>query len=288
MSTLAQRCLFGTLLLGGCLGLIILDSQLETSYGYLALVVGFALLGWGELARLLELGDGGPRYLGWLTCFVALVGAWGFFEGHFLASLEMPFFLGLTLILPALLLPGLLLGEPARPKLEALTRATFAIVYLVLPLICCLKLRFLPHGFQWIVFMLLVIKGNDIGAYLVGRKIGKTPLSPVSPKKTVEGSVAGLLLGTAVAVAFSLIARFELFGFAAEDALFGPGIAVVFGIATGMAGQVGDLAESYLKRSVGVKDSGSLVPTYGGALDMIDSVLVGAPVIYFLTLVMGI
>jgi phosphatidate cytidylyltransferase len=105
---------------------------------------------------------------------------------------------------------------------------------------------------------------SDSGAYLLGRAFGKTPLIPVvSPKKTVEGLIGGL-----VAAALTGAVTVSVFGLDVHWAL---GLAV--GIAIGIVGVIGDLAESVLKREAGVKDSGNLIPGHGGMLDRLDALL---------------
>jgi phosphatidate cytidylyltransferase len=128
----------------------------------------------------------------------------------------------------------------------------------------------------WLYFAMtiLVTKGTDVAAYLIGSLVGRTPLAPrVSPKKTVEGAVAGLLAGILVGVACAawLPLPYELALW--RGALVGAVLSVV--------GQFGDVAESVLKRDAGVKDSGARLPGLGGILDVIDSMLFATPLMYF-------
>jgi phosphatidate cytidylyltransferase len=109
---------------------------------------------------------------------------------------------------------------------------------------------------------------NDTMAYLVGSLIGKTPLSAVSPKKTVEGTLGGIVLSVAV-ITFFGVTRMQLPA--------GPVIALI--TLTTLAGTVGDLLESKLKRMAGVKDSGQIMPGHGGFLDRFDSLLIAATVV---------
>lgn len=123
-----------------------------------------------------------------------------------------------------------------------------------------------------IVMILLVVKFTDIGAYFGGRKLGRHKLIPwLSPGKTWEGLACGLLTAGAVAV---LCARWI------EPLVWWK--ALIFGIVIGGIGQVGDLLESLMKRDAEVKDSGSLIPGFGGVLDIIDSSLLAAPFAYLL------
>ena len=130
-------------------------------------------------------------------------------------------------------------------------------------------------GAGYVVLALLMAWLADTGGYFVGRRFGKTPLHPaLSPKKTRAGLV-GATLGS---VAAGLLAHFWfLEGLPLLDAL-------LLGVAGGVIGQAGDLAESLLKRSTGIKDSGSIIPGHGGVLDRIDALLVVAPTLYVYTL----
>ena len=141
-------------------------------------------------------------------------------------------------------------------------------VYLGLSLYYALQLRFLEDGREWTLLLLLVVFATDTSAYLVGRAIGRTPLAPtISPNKTREGAVAGLI----GAVAASVMAN-SILGL---DAIMWEVAAL--GAVIGVLGQLGDLAESRLKRKAGVKDSGWLIPGHGGILDRLDSILYVLP-----------
>lgn len=121
-----------------------------------------------------------------------------------------------------------------------------------------------------------ISKISDAGAYFIGRKFGRhVMILRISPKKTYEGGLAGLAASLAAAFAFRWIGWLP----------FGPWWEVaVFAILVGAMGQVGDLAESLLKRGSGRKDSGDLVPGFGGVLDIVDSLLLSAPVAYFVSI----
>jgi phosphatidate cytidylyltransferase len=133
---------------------------------------------------------------------------------------------------------------------------------------CAIPLRDLnPH---WLMYGLLLNWVGDIGAYYVGRNLGRHKLAPrVSPKKTWEGAAASVV--TSVAVAGIYLTHFI-------PTVSWPAAIVLTAIANA-AGQVGDLAESAMKRGAGVKDSGTILPGHGGFLDRVDSTLFALPVI---------
>lgn len=147
----------------------------------------------------------------------------------------------------------------------------FGLLYIAWLFSFFVKLRFMPQGALLVSFVVLVTKMGDIGAYLIGSAIGKRNLIPrISPHKTVEGTIGGLI--------FSVIAAVLSKAYLPE---FPMGHLVVLGFLLGILAQVGDLAESLLKRDCGAKDAGSILSGFGGMLDLIDSLLFTAPIFYF-------
>ena len=138
------------------------------------------------------------------------------------------------------------------------------------------------EGTLLVLLPLLVTWAGDSAAYFIGRKLGRTRLAPrVSPGKTVEGGVAGLVAATAMGI---------LAGLVLEDSATLPVSPVaggVIGLILGVAGQLGDLTESLFKREAGVKDSGTLLPGHGGALDRFDALFFTIPLAYVLILLTG-
>jgi phosphatidate cytidylyltransferase len=146
----------------------------------------------------------------------------------------------------------------------------FGILYISWFFSFLIKIRYLPGGTGFLASILLITKLGDIGAYFVGSRFGKAPLFPrISPKKTVEGSLAGLFFSILAALACQPLLNFSYLH------LF------LVGLCLGTLGQLGDLSESLIKRDCGVKDSGKLLPGMGGILDEIDSLLFNAPAFYF-------
>jgi phosphatidate cytidylyltransferase len=125
-----------------------------------------------------------------------------------------------------------------------------------------------PHGREWVFFTLLLAFGADIGAFFAGRAFGRVKLAPrVSPGKTWEGVLGGMVLALAVAWGGSV-----WFGVPASRL-------VPLGLVAAAFSVVGDLTESLFKRASGLKDSGTLIPGHGGVLDRIDSVLAATPIL---------
>jgi phosphatidate cytidylyltransferase len=133
-------------------------------------------------------------------------------------------------------------------------------------------IRSLPDGAAWILILTAITAGSDIGAYYIGRCCGKNKLCPdVSPQKTKEGMWGGLATAIVLSIIVALSMRVPL------------GIAslVLLTIILSFVGIFGDLIESAMKRSAGVKDSGAVLPGHGGALDRLDSMMFAGPALYY-------
>lgn len=173
-------------------------------------------------------------------------------------------------------------GEMLRFKLPGghiidLSGAVFAIVYIGL-LGSFLVLLRIAYGIMAVFSMVLITKMCDVGAYTVGRLIGRHKMAPsLSPGKTIEGGIGGMCFAV-LASWFSVSVLFPIAtGAPSQTTWFG---IVVYGLTVGIAGALGDLAESLIKRDVMRKDSGVNVPGFGGFLDVFDSLLVAAPVAF--------
>ena len=130
-----------------------------------------------------------------------------------------------------------------------------------------------PIGRQLIFLLAGIIWCSDTGAYLVGRAFGKHKLgTPVSPRKTIEGTIGGLVVGTLTSFVLSTILLKETLSW---------GDAVFIGLLLSILGQLGDLSASLMKRTAGVKDSGQVIPGHGGFIDRCDSLIFSAPVLYY-------
>jgi len=174
--------------------------------------------------------------------------------------------------------------EPNGQALARLAYLSLSLVYLALPIVFLFALRRIPgNGWGLIALLspIITVKLADAGAYAVGKSIGRTRLAPrLSPQKTVEGAIGGALAAAAGGLGCATVLVPALVP--VEERGAGPQIPawIGMGIAVALAGLVGDLAESLLKRDAGVKDSSQWLPGLGGALDLLDSVLFAAPVAY--------
>lgn len=168
----------------------------------------------------------------------------------------------------------ILSGNPEKGLINAAANL-FGTVYIGFMFAYILLLRFIPgqDGLFYVLFTVLVTWANDTFAYFIGVNFGRHKLSPnISPKKTIEGSLGGL--GGGLIMAETLGSCFHK-----------PFLPILLlGLLVVVAGQFGDLVESVIKRNAGVKDSGHFLPGHGGVLDRFDSLLLSAPVVYYIVI----
>ncbi|MGE5246441.1 MAG: phosphatidate cytidylyltransferase [Betaproteobacteria bacterium] len=181
-------------------------------------------------------------------------------------------FLDAALMSAFVVLAALSLGSwrGGRDAIARVSASLFPALYLGLPVGAMLSVR-ARDGREALLLLILTVAVSDTAQYYSGRAFGRRPLAPaISPKKTVEGAVGGVIVGAA---ALAIAGTWWL-----------PAVPMAVRIAIGLAvvllGIAGDLFESMLKRSAGVKDSSTLIPGHGGVLDRIDALLFAAPVYY--------
>jgi len=163
-------------------------------------------------------------------------------------------------------------GASFKDSIERVSYGVLGIVYIALPVAHFIPLSGLAGGRRWVLFLFAVVWLNDTAAYYTGRLIGAHKLSPaISPGKTVEGAIGGGAGGLVTAYLFNY---FFGMGLTHPEVIF---IAVFLGAVS----ILGDLCESFVKRSAGVKDSGSIIPGHGGMLDRIDSIIFSVPALYY-------
>lgn len=260
---------FSLTLLGG-IAIAFSNTLLGASLFFL-LVLTFGLIGWQEFCCLLKKKE------------IPLFTTFGFFA---IAAFLLAFFLkaheGLSpqlpywVILASVAIGFILAMKGEREKaIVSLSTFFFGLAYVALPLAALIGINYASNGGRLALFFLLaVVKMNDVGGYIFGKRYGKHALaSSLSPRKTWEGACGGFLLGIAIAFIFAL---FEIgvsfYSFTFQEVL-------LLSILLGLAAQFGDLAESCLKRDAAVKDSNTLVGL-GGILDITDSLAFSAPLLY--------
>jgi len=182
-----------------------------------------------------------------------------------------------TVTVGTLVLERLLIERDLKTGLLDTAVLVFGVFYIAWLVGHMILIRQFEEGSLLIFFLFLVTWANDVAAYYTGTFLGRHAMAPeISPKKTWEGAVGGLL--GSIAAAFACRALF-LESLRPLDALW-------LGLLLGVAGPLGDLCESALKRSAGVKDSGTLIPGHGGILDRIDSLIFASPAFYYYLLAM--
>jgi len=192
-------------------------------------------------------------------------------EPHFDLSLLTPLLLTSAVILPLIWL----LLRPQKERAFIGWAWTIAgILYVGWLLSYFVALRGLDDGRNWVFLALFITLGSDTTAFFVGRALGRHHLAPrISPGKTWEGAIAGVLGAIIISLLFTLPSPLSL--------PLGYGQAILLGLLVSIFGQLGDLTESLLKRNMGVKDSGKLLTGHGGFLDRIDSVVFAGIVVYY-------
>lgn len=232
-----------------------------------------------------------------LIAIVTLIGLWEYFHivlenQQELVRTPVPitgFCIGLLIILSAhgraeaMIVPlmafnvvfagflGLLRYKDDPEAMTLVMKQVLGVAYIALLLSQLVMLRKGPDGAAWIFFLLFLVFFGDIGAYYAGRYLGRHKLYPAaSPGKTIEGALGGLVASMGIGLVFRWL-------FLPELPLWP---CLIMFLCIGIAGPVGDLFESVLKRVGKVKDSGTILPGHGGLLDRIDALLFAAPVAY--------
>ncbi len=245
---------------------VMLTGLLWNEWSFLGLICMIEVLCLRDYFRLVQKIDKEAWWPVWLPIVIQLLGLLLMFLFSNVMSGFLP---GLTSgimvvlpVLPALVLMIAILSK--KTAFLALLQSAGGLLYITLPLMLLLCMR--PYGFVLPLAVMLMIWCNDTMAYLVGSFIGKHRFSTISPNKTWEGVIGGAVLtiiGAGVYGYFSNTYRFIDW--------------MVLALCVTVAGTLGDLMESKLKRMANIKDSGTLMPGHGGALDRFDSLLVAAP-----------
>lgn len=263
----AGRDLRSAIGVGVGLGALLLASLFIRPEGFVALAVVACCLALWELARAVR-----TREI-FIPAAPLMVGAAGILISAYTSGLEA-MWVAFILTAGGAFIWRVLDGSGPTALRDA-TAAIFAAAYV--PFLAGFLLLMLTGSGPWLVltFIVLVVS-NDLGGYAAGVFLGKHPMAPtVSPKKSWEGFGGSLVLTVIAGIALTVLA------------LGGPWWAgALIAVVTVIAATVGDLSESLLKRDLGVKDMGTLLPGHGGVLDRIDSMLIAAPVVFLAHLVL--
>jgi phosphatidate cytidylyltransferase len=238
-----------------------------------ATIVGItllALIGFKEFARATGLYDDwwmtGAVYLG-----IMAVAASSLVDDPLL---DRPGWYGIFMTLPvyivSLILMIPIIRNRAKGQLQHVALAILGFIYLGWMFSHVGFLANSPHAYGYLLFLILAVEGSDVAAFLAGKLFGRRKLRPeISPNKTWGGSLGAL----AISMALPWLLRFSFPHFGAPQL-------VLTGVIVGIGGQLGDLTISMIKRDVGVKDMGALIPGHGGLLDRIDSLIFVGPLFF--------
>ncbi|MEZ6188910.1 MAG: phosphatidate cytidylyltransferase [Planctomycetota bacterium] len=272
MATVITRVWIGAILIAAIVGLLTVDKLTGHGYGAIALVVALGSAGLVEFSRMIaprpRPGAGLPLAG---AVYLALLGL-GYELDPRLHGALVPW----CLLSLYVLFFWQLRGAPNAQRFEALGLTVLGFVYMGLLSGFTLELRFLgpevgPSAF---FFAIAMAKGTDICAFFAGKAFGKKKLVPsVSPGKSTAGFYGAVAGGALIAVLFSALSPVGR----VLPLTLAPGVGVVLSLVV----ISGDLIESFFKRSADVKDSASLLPGFGGVLDIVDSVVIVSPAIYF-------
>jgi phosphatidate cytidylyltransferase len=245
----------------------------------MSLVMSFVVfLGAKELIRMVAnrqgqntLALGGWTWLGALPA--AFLPFFVYLAGY---QIVLPYLIFIVFVCLAL---RMRFGGELSVSLNWLLGVLLALVYLAIPLTAFVGIKGFAGGGFWLLFVMVIVWANDIFAYYTGKLLGTNKLSPViSPNKTYEGAIGGLVGGVVVAFLYN-------YYFSMGMGFFG----IIFvAVILGIIGITGDLAESLIKRATGVKDSGTLIPGHGGVMDRIDSLIFTVPALYYYLLWQGV
>lgn len=279
LSDLKRRLVISILFLGIATALIAFSFLPFVSFlvaATIALLAGIGVWEYGQLVRAKELQ---PAIH--LMIIVAVCQVFAFFLSfHFSVYPSLPFVIAGVGLLAFFVIHF----KEATNALLHVAVEFFSVSYIAIPLSLLLGILYpsshegvIQDGRWWLVYLVMVTKVTDVGAYFVGRIWGKHKLAPhLSPKKTIEGALGGFACAMMVSVGLALLGR-SLSRGAFDLTLLQ---SVWLGALLSIAGQIGDLSESLLKRDAFVKDSNTL-PGLGGVLDMLDSLLITAPILFY-------
>lgn len=281
---------FGAVMMAVVVGLLYWDWHLEqhavsadqaVGLPMAALVALMAAIGFLEIHRMARaLGTGGLRFTGIVgtVAFATLPVWWRLLPfGMRMSGMDMFPVLLLGVLTMAIFFEQMAVHRTT-DALRRIAVTALGVLYVGVGSCLVLQLR-VEHGIPFLVLFLAAVKFTDIGAYFTGSFLGKHKLIPwLSPGKTWEGLLGGLVAAAGITVLLAWLLDIRVLGGVAIGKDSHLARYIVFGMLVGAVGQFADLSESLLKRAAGVKDSGALVPEFGGVLDIADSPLLSVPV----------
>jgi CDP-diglyceride synthetase len=295
---MGKRFFFGFSMFFALVGLLGLDHFLGITWGFFVLCLLMTLGGVYEMGRMFR-GRGLPLDTGLLyvsvvvvMCYVQLLAEpprIGAFERIWDGSPSYLFFAPdnlrhFTLLLPllaAVIYPLVGLTRKDVSNLSPrITNNLGLFLYLIFPIGVILWIRQVPTSGEWLIYFLLAASRlGDVGAYLMGSMVGRHKLIPhLSKGKTVEGAIFGLIFSAAGGMLVLMWANWAT-GDALKPVVVEWWYGAILGFFVGIAAQAGDLVESGFKRAAGIKDSGHLVPSFGGIMDIMDNFMLTGPLI---------
>lgn len=250
--------------------LLLISATLYSEYSFILLFGLFMLITVSEFSKLIHLNQNIPILLALISYILLFYSSRYNFETDILLALAA-LFVSVNLIVDLFTVTG-------KPKSDKMSKYVNLMGYIIIPFVLLMKTPFIGADFnpKIIIGIFILIWTNDTFAYITGKSFGKHKLfERISPKKTIEGFVGGLV--------FTIIGSYILslfFIFPPSFYLSSPLIWICTGLIVGIFGTLGDLIESKFKRNAGVKDSGTIMPGHGGILDRLDSVIFAIPFLY--------
>lgn len=233
-------------------------------------LAGIAMLGMQEYFNAISKDSKPVRWIGYLSClFIAFI--------HVIQT-YIPISEVLMVSIPSILLIlfAQVIFTNMKTNFKDISYTFLGIIYVIGCISFIALLRGLDNGRILIWYAIIAAWGTDTFAYLIGKKFGKHKLSKISPKKSIEGAIAGIIGASAIALIYTLVMN-NIYNLGYSYLTVG-----IVTIGLSIIGQIGDFAASSIKRYVDVKDYSNLIPGHGGMLDRIDSLMFIAPFTYIL------
>jgi phosphatidate cytidylyltransferase len=248
-------------------GLVFITFLVLGGYWYSGLILLLSIIGYDEYVRMNDMKKHKLTAFIGLAAMLLITIPWE--TKQYVLSLDLTAVIWLSVFV----LLSVTVASKNAITIDQVSLLLLGAVYIGFGFHYMISTRMAEHGLFWTIFVFVCIWASDSGAYFVGSKLGKHPLWPqISPKKSVEGSIGGIII--------SMLAAYIL-ALSAPD-LVSLSTAVILGLIIAVVGQLGDLIQSAYKRVKGVKDSGTLLPGHGGVLDRVDSWLIVFPFIHWL------